>query len=943
MKTIRQSLTLAAILFSLTIFAQTPQSFKYQTIVRDATGAPVQNQNVNLRFSIHNMNAAGPVVYSETHMVLTNEFGLASLEIGNGVPLSGTFSAIDWGTNSKYLEVELDPSGGNSFISMGTTQLMSVPYALFSENTANTNDADADPSNELNTSIMLNGTDLEVADPGGTITTDLSSLVDDADADPANELQNLSLVGNDLSISNGNTVTLPGSGINNRISDDDGNTWIDTETNANNDSIVFSTMGMERMVISHNGYVEVNGQMIATGFQGDGSGLTGVPGDDLGDHTATEELDMANHRIKNVVSPDDGTDAATKLYVDTQISLSGDNLGNHTATQNIALDSNWISNDGESEGIYIDAEGKVGVNTDFPDAELSVAGNIQADQQVRAAYGTASDASYRFGYGGENSGFSSPYYNSVSVITDGSERMTINDVGNVGIGTSTPAEMLHVEGTVRIADGTQAAGRILTSDADGSATWSDPGAPTADNDWEIVGDDMYSEVTGNVGVGTSTPDAKLEVAGHISQTATGNSTFIGEGAGENDDLTNNENVFVGKEAGSSNTSGSYNTATGYQSLQDNTDGDYNTAYGHKALEYNIAADGNTAIGYASLNKNTSGQSNTASGTLSLHKNISGAENTATGTQSLYNNTSGQSNSAFGYQALYRNEGDRNTAYGSQALEYQEGGNNNTAIGYEAGKGSSYHDKSGGVFIGHQAGKNETDDNKLYIENSSSSTPLIGGDFAADEVYLNGNVGIGTDSPTTELDVNGQVKASELEVNGPTVVNGQIQITGGDPGPNKVLTSDAGGTASWATTGGGGFQTNMATSYMNAMGMFTPHEDNCDATEVFVPIFMGATVGFCMEKDHRGPTNYYYALHTCLGLGKRLPEVYEYQHANINESALGFPFGSFVNWEFISNFPLRINHNYINSGEDYLGAIVMDGMESKIESYNFSSYHYRCVR
>ena len=910
MKNMRKILTIAAaaILISISAIAQTPQAFKYQTVVRDAAGEIIQNQNVGFRFNIHDVNASGAVVYSETHTVMTNQFGLANLEIGTGVPVSGTFSAINWGTNSKYLEVELDPAGGNNFTSMGTTQLLSVPYSLYSENTANT---------------------------------------DDADADPANELQNLSIAGNDLSISDGNTVTLPGSGINNKISDDDGNTWIDTETNSNNDSIVFYTMGMERMVISHNGYIDINGQLSATGFTGDGSGLTGVPGDDLGDHTATEDLDMNNYHITNVVSPNDANDAATKLYVDTQISLNGDNLGDHTATQNIALDSNWVSNDGDNEGIYVDTDGNVGINTNVTNHSLSVEGDIQSTGQIIASYGSTNNAAYRFGVGIENTGLSSPSYNSVSVITSGSERMKITAAGNVGIGTSTPAEMLHVEGTIRIADGTQAAGRILTSDADGTATWTEPGAPTADNDWEIAGDDMYSEVSGNVGIGTAAPGAKLEVAGRISQTATGNSTFIGEGAGENDDLSNNENVFVGKGAGSTNTNGGQNTATGFESLQNNIDGDYNTAYGNKALKSNTTADGNTAVGYASLNKNTTGQGNTAMGISALNKNTSGTNNTASGTQALYNNLTGQSNSAAGYQAQYYNKGDRNTAFGSQAMKYQEDGNNNTAVGYEAGKGTTYHNKTGGVFLGYQAGKNEMDNNKLYIENSSSSTPLIGGDFAADEVYLNGNVGIGTDSPTAELDVNGGIKSDELEVNGPATINGQVQITGGNPGANKVLMSDASGTASWATTGGGGgFLTNMATSYMNAEGLYTPHEDNCDATEAFVPIFMGASVGFCMDIDDRSEKHWYHAFMDCIDEGKRLPEYWEYKHACENDGALGL--NSMANQAFMSNFPLRMDHNYISSGTsfDYLGILIHkvgSCQESKIESTNFFYSRYRCVR
>ncbi|OQX78768.1 MAG: hypothetical protein B6D61_04730, partial [Bacteroidetes bacterium 4484_249] len=117
--------------------AQTPQAFKYQAVVRDNAGDILASTGVSLRMSIREGSASGIVIYRETHSATTNQFGLVNIGIGNGTPDIGTFSMIDWGTGTKYLETELDPAGGTNYTTMGTAQLLSVPYALYSENTAN--------------------------------------------------------------------------------------------------------------------------------------------------------------------------------------------------------------------------------------------------------------------------------------------------------------------------------------------------------------------------------------------------------------------------------------------------------------------------------------------------------------------------------------------------------------------------------------------------------------------------------------------------------------------------------------------------------------------------------------------------------------------------------------------------------------------------------------
>jgi trimeric autotransporter adhesin len=128
---------------SLRISAQPPQLVNYQSVARDVSGIILANQNIAVRFSIHDVSAGGPVLYSERQTLTTNQFGLFTCSIGGGTVLSGTFSTIDWGAGNKYLQVEFDPAGGTNYTDMGASQLLSVPYALYARNSSNAATADS--------------------------------------------------------------------------------------------------------------------------------------------------------------------------------------------------------------------------------------------------------------------------------------------------------------------------------------------------------------------------------------------------------------------------------------------------------------------------------------------------------------------------------------------------------------------------------------------------------------------------------------------------------------------------------------------------------------------------------------------------------------------------------------------------------------------------------
>ena len=127
--------TLLALVITLITFAQAPQGFNYQATVRNSTGVLITNQNVLFKFNIMLNSQTSLPVYSETHFAPTDDLGQVNLTIGLGTPTIGTFSAINWANGTYYLGIELNT--GSGYVAMGTTQLLSVPYALYANTAGN--------------------------------------------------------------------------------------------------------------------------------------------------------------------------------------------------------------------------------------------------------------------------------------------------------------------------------------------------------------------------------------------------------------------------------------------------------------------------------------------------------------------------------------------------------------------------------------------------------------------------------------------------------------------------------------------------------------------------------------------------------------------------------------------------------------------------------------
>lgn len=131
----KKNLLLSALLFlyAAITYAQAPQLLNYQAVVRNISGQPVTSGSVKLRFTIHDATIGGPTVFQEVQTATPNQFGLVTAAIGS---VNNNLATVNWGSGAKHLQVEVDITGGTNYADMGTTQLLSVPYALYAANSA---------------------------------------------------------------------------------------------------------------------------------------------------------------------------------------------------------------------------------------------------------------------------------------------------------------------------------------------------------------------------------------------------------------------------------------------------------------------------------------------------------------------------------------------------------------------------------------------------------------------------------------------------------------------------------------------------------------------------------------------------------------------------------------------------------------------------------------
>jgi len=211
----RKIYTLIVLLFiSISLLAQSPELISYQAVIRDSDNNLVTNTSVGMQISILQGSATAEAVYIERQFPTTNSNGLVSIEIGgdNATVVSGDFSTIDWSSGIYFIKTETDLNGGSSYTITGTSQILSVPYALYAKTAENITGSftETDPEyNAWNKSYNDLTSKPNIIDSINTVLdTTTKFLRTEVDGSVTNELQTLSLINNELSISGGNSIML---------------------------------------------------------------------------------------------------------------------------------------------------------------------------------------------------------------------------------------------------------------------------------------------------------------------------------------------------------------------------------------------------------------------------------------------------------------------------------------------------------------------------------------------------------------------------------------------------------------------------------------------------------------------------------------------------------------------------------------------------------------
>lgn len=444
-------LTLCVIAPSLLFAQSVPQKMNYQAVARTADGTVISDKEIALRIGIMSSDDMQRSIYAEEHHVITNKLGLFTLHIGDGEVLEGTMQNIDWGSAAHYLKIWMDAEGTSEFVEMGTSQLLTVPYAFYAEHSGS--DGEGGNRNDPN-DWTINGNTGTVAGTNYLGTTDAQDLVFKTNG---SENGRFTTAGN-LNLASGSSIQINGNNLINALGA--ANVHIGKEAGSN-------SLGIGNVLVG-----EQSGQNITTGSYnmmlgyragrnmtsgsrnimiGYGSGLLGTTGED---NTYLGQFAGAL-----------GTSATDNVFIGTRAGYA-----NSTGERNVAIGKDAGRNLSTSYynsfiGYRAGYANTTGASNSFVGYGSGIGNTLGSNNTfVGRLAGQANTTGNSNTYVGSNSNGTAGLLNATAlgagaVVTQDSS-LVLGNNAKVGIGTSAPQFDLDIKGDV------SATGRYIDSSGD---------------------------------------------------------------------------------------------------------------------------------------------------------------------------------------------------------------------------------------------------------------------------------------------------------------------------------------------------------------------------------------------------------------------------------------------------------------------------------------------